>query len=117
MADLIDRKSVIDVIHKTIFDFFDIVDDDDESPMTYKDEQLLTLNKAIVTKIKALPSAERHGKWIEENRNPRSWSFYCSVCHQTAYDVQPTRINGWVKRCRYAWCPNCGARMDGEQDG
>ena len=58
MADLIDRKSVIDVIHKAIFDFFDIVDDDDESPMTYKDEQLLTLNKAIVTKIKALPSAQ-----------------------------------------------------------
>ena len=58
MADLIDRKSVIDVIHKAIFDFFDIVDDDDESPMTYKDEQLLTLNKAIVTKIKALPSAD-----------------------------------------------------------
>lgn len=58
MADLIDRKSAIDVIHKAIFDFFDIVDDDDESPMTYKDEQLLTLNKAIVTKIKALPSAD-----------------------------------------------------------
>lgn len=68
----------------------------------------------ILDEIEKLPSAERHGLWIEENRNPRSWSFYCSVCHQIAYDVQPTRINGWVKRCRYAWCPNCGARMRGE---
>lgn len=61
--------------------------------------------------------AVRHGIWIEENPRPRSSQFYCSVCHRTAYDPQPTRIDGWVKRCRYAYCPNCGARMDGEQDG
>lgn len=67
---------------------------------------------------KAVPSidAVKHGIWIEENTRTRSSKFYCSVCHRTAYDPQPTRIAGWVKRCRYAYCPNCGAKMDKEGD-
>lgn len=67
MDDYIKRQSVIDAIHKSIFDFFDICDDDEESPMTYKDEQLLKLNKAITTQIKAVPSADVIPVlWIEE---------------------------------------------------
>ena len=57
-----------------------------------------------------------HGEWVEENRNPRSAQFVCSVCHRTAYDIQPTRNKAWRKRCRYAYCPNCGARMDGKEN-
>lgn len=51
------------------------------------------------------------GEWSEENRRPRSSQFVCSVCHRTAYDPQPTRDKAWRKRCRYAYCPNCGAKM------
>lgn len=58
MADLIDRAVAIDAVHKSILDFFDICDDDEESPMTYKDERLLEFNKAITTQIKAVPSAQ-----------------------------------------------------------
>lgn len=57
------------------------------------------------------------GEWIEENTRPRSGRFYCSVCHRTVYDPQPTRVKGWKKRCRYAYCPNCGAKMEGEKNG
>ena len=53
----------------------------------------------------------KRGKWIEENRRPRSSQFVCSECHRTAYDPQPTRDKAWRKRCRYAYCPNCGADM------
>lgn len=56
----------------------------------------------------------KRGKWVEENRRPRSSQFVCSECHRTAYDPQPTRDKAWRKRCRYAYCPNCGAKMDGE---
>ena len=55
------------------------------------------------------------GEWVEENRRPRSSQFVCSECHRTAYDPQPTRDKAWRKRCRYAYCPNCGAKM-GVQD-
>ena len=58
MSDLISRKTAIDAVHKSIFDFFNICDDDEESPMTYRDEQLFEINKAITTRIKALPSAQ-----------------------------------------------------------
>ena len=54
----------------------------------------------------------KRGEWIEENRRPRSSQFVCSECHRTAYDPQPTRDKAWRKRCRYAYCPNCGAKME-----
>ena len=54
----------------------------------------------------------KRGKWVEENRRPRSSQFVCSECHRTAYDPQPTRDKAWRKRCRYAYCPNCGAKME-----
>ena len=54
----------------------------------------------------------KQGEWIEENRRPRSSQFVCSECHRTAYDPQPTRDKAWRKRCRYAYCPNCGAKME-----
>jgi len=53
----------------------------------------------------------QEGEWIEANTRPRSAQFYCSVCHRTCYDIQPTRDKAWTKRCRYQFCPNCGARM------
>lgn len=53
----------------------------------------------------------KHGEWVEENRRPRSSQFVCSVCHRTAYDPQPNRDKAWRKRCRYSYCPNCGAYM------
>lgn len=69
--------------------------------------------------IAKLPTVDavpvRRGKWIEENTRPRSGLFYCSSCHRTCCDIQPTRLKGWTKRCRYAFCPNCGADMRGEQ--
>ena len=54
----------------------------------------------------------KRGEWIEENRRPRSSQFVCSECHRTAYDPQPTRDKAWRKRCRYNYCPNCGAKME-----
>jgi ribosomal protein L33 len=57
----------------------------------------------------------RHGHWEEENRLRRSAKFLCSVCGGLAYFVQPTRDETWKKCCPYKYCPNCGAKMDGER--
>lgn len=61
----------------------------------------------------------RHGRWVDENKNPIPWdeynskcpshSAYCSECGEwlTASDEYP--VTG-------LYCPNCGALMDGKED-
>ena len=53
-----------------------------------------------------MPAADvvevKHGKWV----NIRGW-VHCSVCHQDP----PNESN-----IESDYCPNCGARMDGEQN-
>lgn len=68
-------------------------------------------------RIPAVDAVEMvHGEWCAENRRPKSCVFYCSECKRTCYDIQPIRSAHWKKRCRYAYCPNCGARMDGRRE-
>lgn len=73
--------------------------------------------------IETFPAADvvevRHGRWINENKNPVPWdecnskcpshSAYCSECGEwlTASDEYP--VTG-------LYCPNCGARMDKEDE-
>ena len=47
-------KEILDVIHKTIYQFFDVCGDDEEVPMSDKDKLLLKVNKAICNNLKAL---------------------------------------------------------------
>ncbi len=79
-----------------------------------KESRITGLGNRIFALEQQLP---KRGEWVEENRRPRSSQFVCSECHRTAYDPQPTRDKAWRKRCRYAYCPNCGAKMTEVQDG
>jgi len=47
-------KEILDVIHKTIYQFFDVCGDDEEAPISDKDKLLLEVNKAICNNLKAL---------------------------------------------------------------
>lgn len=49
-------KEILDVIHKTIYQFFDVCGDNEEAPMSDKDKLLLEVNKAICNNLKALES-------------------------------------------------------------
>ena len=93
-------SEILDVIHKTIYQFFDVCGDDEEVPMSDKDKLLLEVNKAICNALKALERKTGHWiiKWDEDNREQRN---YCSVCNEWEYTVS-----------RY--CPNCGAKMESE---
>ncbi|MBP5307207.1 MAG: DUF551 domain-containing protein [Paludibacteraceae bacterium] len=56
------KDAVIDVVHKTIYGFFDVVADDSEEPMSEKDKLLLEVNKVVCNAIKDMPDEER--RWI-----------------------------------------------------
>ena len=45
-----------------------------------------------------------HGRWIDSKHAYGFFSPKCSVCHQ---------FNKYHER--YNYCPNCGAKMDGER--
>jgi len=107
MSDLISRQAAIDGVHHAVYKFFDIVEDDDESPITYNDKRLLELNKTITSRLKELPPADRPtGKWI--NRE------YCQV-DEDSYEVAICSECGAEVTIEYpydGYCPNCGTKMD-----
>ena len=59
----------------------------------------------ILDEIEKLPSAERHGKWLDGYGFAGNY-YDCFVCNQCKKESM----------AKTNYCPNCGARMDGEQD-
>ena len=47
-------KEILDVVHKTIYQFLDVCGDNEEVPMSDKNKLLLEVNKAICDNLKAL---------------------------------------------------------------
>lgn len=108
MAEYIDRQAAIDVCNKLARENF-----------TLKDAFRFYLGALhdAADDIKALPTADvqpvRHGKWEERKVSDKNcideWqTAYCSVCHK--YHTTPYMYYF----DNYNYCPNCGARMDGE---
>ena len=91
------NDAVIDVVHKTIYGFFDVAADDSEEPMSEKDKLLLEVNKAVCNAIKEMPEERKTGRWNEDGT--------CSVCG--AY----SSLN--LNKVKY--CPECGAKMEGAE--
>lgn len=62
---------------------------------------------AMFRRIKKAPTIDAvevvHGQWICQDFGRTR--FKCSVCHAENYEM-----------C-YHYCPNCGAKMDGEDNG
>ena len=78
--------------------------DDYEQPW-FKSDDIYKAIKDAPT-VDAVPVV--HGRWLPENRT-MDYFWVCSVCKF------PSEAHGAFKL--YKYCPNCGARMDGEQDG
>lgn len=62
MADLIDRQTIIEAIHSAIYPYFCGAEDGDT--LSEDEKLVLSVNKAVCTAIKALPSAQPVGNMI-----------------------------------------------------
>ena len=84
MRDLISRQAAIDV---TWFE------------PSYTDP--LNVLTEVRDRLKALPSAQRTGRWIDK-------IYGCKECSECGYI--------WLDFGCTNYCPKCGARMDGDED-
>ena len=50
----------------------------------------------------------RHGRWVENGYACGEIEWKCTACGNTEWRVSS---------CRLKWCPFCGAKMDGGDDG
>ena len=64
---------------------------------------------ACIAMIEAAPVVDAapvvHGRW--EEKNEHIGLVCCSVCHDCYVEKE------WIFNMKWAWCPQCGARMDG----
>lgn len=70
---------------------------------------------SLAAAISQTPAADvvevRHGRWLTTDAYPHH--LYCSVCYKT-YAKNAKWVNELDLPTNY--CPNCGARMDKEDD-
>lgn len=78
-----EKKQIIDIIHKTIYPFFDVCDNGEETPISDKDKLLLKVNKAICNNIKAL----------EQEPCDDNVGIYCRECVKADYCLKYGTIN------------------------
>ena len=74
---------------------------------------------SVVSDFESLPTADvvevRHGRWIEDERTypgPGLANNLCSVCGEIAGAWK----EGLAPERKWAYCPACGALMDGKED-
>ena len=137
-------KEIIDIIHNTIYQFFDVCGDDEEVSMSEKDKLLLEVNKAICNNLKALeqhpcedlahscmivesiPSTHPNMPEFEEQaihdvlRELRcrkgKWLLSKEQHHvEKTYECSECGMIIWGENELSKYCPNCGAKMGGNE--
>lgn len=112
MAEYIERATVIKALKDNVTEMEHHI---------YFGSNLGVPDDEIEDIVNEIPSADvepvKHGRWQEVGGTPKGQMFHCSICHKVAYFPQPTRDKTWKKQCPYTYCPNCGAKMDGEESG
>lgn len=107
--DCVNRKTVIDAVHKQMFKFVDKAIDEQSEETDDKVDLLLTVNKGITGAIRSLPLAkaeQKRGHWLYDSDHPDR--LICSTCN-CEWDM-------WRYESKeFKYCPNCGCRMEGEK--
>lgn len=93
MDDTISRQAAIDALGEEPL----VWNEDDVGEVAERNQW-----KQDVAAIKALPSAERHGRWIRTHNPIGQEITVCSVCGKIKQQAYPN------------YCGNCGAQMEVE---
>ena len=109
-------KEILNVIHNTIYQYFDACEDDEEVPMSDKDKLLLEVNNAICNNLKALDQ-QKVGKWIIT----KEYNGYetiikdckCQFCNEKALLKKSYSMDGQsIVLYPSNYCPSCGAKLE-----
>ena len=98
MTELISREAVGEIIAKLC------------------ERQAFTMTELIraIDKLPTVNAERKRGKWIDRQFDGMNksilYAIECSACNDVFTEVDPTE-----KPIKYNFCPNCGARMDGEE--
>lgn len=106
-------KEIIDIVHKSIYPFFDVCENEEE-PLSDKDKLLLKVNKAICNNLKALKQEPKTGHWIylKNERKSVVQAYKCSVC---GWEIDSCR--GLMQDTGHRlFCEHCGAKMIDSQE-
>mgnify|MGYP004582677647 CR=1 FL=1 len=97
MDDYIDRKAAIKLLTSV--------------GLEVSDSKRRTVAKCI-NEIELMPAADVapvvHGRWLDNRADGYKWAFICSRCGY---------VDGHPFGDRHNFCPNCGAKMENDEDG
>ena len=85
------------------------LEDDKMNNAEHCEPVTIQIMERFIRYVKEFPAADvqpvKHGRWINENFCTR-----CSACgNMTIYDKYSREVES-------DYCPNCGAKMDGDRD-
>ena len=70
--------------------------------------------KKLKQHIEEVPDAVKRGRWIEKKvDNFRKWELTCPECGW----IGTSNYDAYDEPFDFNYCPICGTRMDGEEDG
>lgn len=101
MSDLISRKKAIKGICREVSE-----QENNAIPGEDLDVGVIVGLKMAVRIIKDQLSAEKTGKWIEQDDEYNDTIYQCSVCGEEFVTIEGTPADNL-----WNYCPNCGARM------